>query len=717
MTNEHNILRRLAGLLNIDLKAVSKTVALLDSGNTVPFIARYRKDETGGMSDNTLRELERELQRIRQLEERRSDVIRLIDEQGKMLPELLKAIKNAATATELEDLYRPFRPKRRTRASVAREAGLLPLAQAIKDPDVRLTDVSRLAAKLGTTEAFEDADAAIGGASDILAEALAETPQVRALLREGMLQDSRLTAKQKQKGDSVYRLYYEFSEGWRRLKGYQILAINRGEQEGWLRVSVDDERLESTALLMRYFRAGADKASLIKAVCEDCWKRLLKPSLETELRNEQTKKAHEEAMTIFSANLRATLLAPPLRDKIVLAMDPGFRNGCKLAVCDRQGGVLDTAVIYPLPPQSKVNESQNVLKQMIQENGVDVLALGNGTATRETEQFARRFMEETGLDIPLLIVNESGASVYSASEEAANEFPDLDVSLRSSVSLARRLQDPLAELVKIEPRALGVGQYQHDMNQKELASRLDSVVEDCVNEVGCDLNTASVALLSHIAGINRTLAVNIVKWRDANTRFRNRSELKKVPRLGPKAFEQCAGFLRIADGDEDLDRTSIHPESYAAAKQLIKKHNIQSIEDARNIPVTQELADDLGVGRMTLQDIVEAMQKPGLDPRKIRRLIERDQTIQDMTDLRPGMVLPGIVRNVTAFGAFIDIGIHQDGLAHISELSDQFVTDVAAVVAAGQEVQAAVLSVDVEKKRISLSLKPSAGGSISSGLA
>ena len=592
----------------------------------------------------------------------------------------------------------------------------MPLAQAIKNPDVPLADVKRMAAKLGNTEAFSDAEAAIGGASDILAESLAETPQVRALLRERMQQETRITSHQKQEGDSVYRLYYEFAENWHRLKGYQILAINRGEQEGWLKVSLDDERLDSTTLLLRFFRTRTDKSALIESICEDCWKRLLRPSLETELRNEQTKRAHEEAMMIFSANLRATLLAPPLRDEVVLALDPGYRNGCKLAVCDRQGSVLDTAVIYPLPPQSRVSESKNVLWKLVQNNNVDVLALGNGTATRETEQFARQFLEEAGLDIPLLIVNESGASVYSASEEAANEFPDLDVSLRSSVSLARRVQDPLAELVKIEPRALGVGQYQHDMNQKELSARLDNVVEDCVNEVGCDLNTASAALLSHIAGINRTIATNIVEWREANKRFKNRKELKKVPRLGPKAFEQCAGFLRITDGDEALDRTSVHPESYGPTKLLMKRYGIQSIGDVEDIVITQELADELGVGRLTLQDIVEAMKKPGLDPRKIRKLIERDQTIQDMSDLRPGMILPGIVRNVTAFGAFIDIGVHQDGLVHISELSDQFVHNVAAVVAAGQEVQAVVLTVDQDKKRISLSLKPSLGGSISTAL-
>lgn len=716
MANDQHIQRQLADLLDINLKAISTTVGLLDSGNTVPFIARYRKDMTGGMSDDTLRELERQLQRLRQLEERRSDVVRLIEEQGLMVPELQVQINKATTTTELDDLYRPFRPKRRTRASIAREAGLMPLAQAIKNPDVPLADVKRMAAKLGNTEAFSDAEAAIGGASDILAESLAETPQVRALLRERMQRETRITSQQKQEGDSVYRLYYEFTENWHRLKGYQILAINRGEQEGWLKVSLDDERLDSTTLLLRFFRTRTDKSSLIESICEDCWKRLLRPSLETELRNEQTKRAHEEAMMIFSANLRATLLAPPLRDEVVLALDPGYRNGCKLAVCDRQGSVLDTAVIYPLPPQSRVSESKNVLWKLVQNNNVDVLALGNGTATRETEQFARQFLEEAGLDIPLLIVNESGASVYSASEEAANEFPDLDVSLRSSVSLARRVQDPLAELVKIEPRALGVGQYQHDMNQKELSARLDNVVEDCVNEVGCDLNTASAALLSHIAGINRTIATNIVEWREANKRFKNRKELKKVPRLGPKAFEQCAGFLRITDGDEALDRTSVHPESYGPTKLLMKRYGIQSIGDVEDIVITQELADELGVGRLTLQDIVEAMKKPGLDPRKIRKLIERDQTIQDMSDLRPGMILPGIVRNVTAFGAFIDIGVHQDGLVHISELSDQFVHNVAAVVAAGQEVQAVVLTVDQDKKRISLSLKPSLGGSISTAL-
>ncbi len=517
--------------------------------------------------------------------------------------------------------------------------------------------------------------------------------------------------KQKKEGDSVYRLYYDFSESWTKLKGYQVLAINRGEKEGWLKVSLSEETVDPAALLGRFFRVTDEKRSLIETICEDCWKRLLKPSLETELRGEQTLKAHEEAMRIFSANLRATLLAPPLRDKVVLALDPGFRNGCKLAVCDKQGSVLATAVIYPLPPQAREAEAKQVLARLIAENRVDVLAVGNGTATRETENFVRDFLEESGLALPILIVNESGASVYSASEQGAKEFPDLDVSLRSSVSLARRLQDPLAELVKIEPGALGVGQYQHDMNQKELAARLDSVVEDCVNEVGCDLNTASEALLSHIAGINSTIAGNIVKYREENTRFRNRAELKKVPRLGPKAFEQCAGFLRIPGGEEALDNTSVHPESYAAARALTAKFAVQSVEDLQKVVVSDRLASELQVGLPTLRDIVESLKKPGLDPRRIRQLPERDQSIHDVSDLRPGMVLPGIVRNVTAFGAFVDIGVHQDGLVHISELADDFVRNPAAVVEAGREVKAVVLEVDQEKKRISLSLKPSRGGS------
>lgn len=717
MANDQTIFQRIASELELPVKDVAAAAALLDDGNTVPFVARYRKEVTGNMDDQKLRELERSLDRIRQLEQRREDIMRLICEQDKLDSKLEQAIVSAASMAELEDLYRPFRPKRRTRAMIAREAGLLPLAQAIKSPKVARQEVMRLAAELAGSEAFPDVEATLVGAGDILAEALADSAAVRERLRRVLLREARLVSRQKQEGDSVYRLYYEFAEPWPRIKGYQVLAINRGEKEGWLKVEMDSTQIDPQAILEHFFTVQAEKQDIVAQICLDAWKRLLKPSLETELRAELTARAHEEAMQIFSANLRATLLAPPLRDKVVLAMDPGYRNGCKLAVSGKQGEVLDTDHIYPLPPQARERDSSATLLRLIKRYGVEVIAVGNGTATRETEQFAQKVLAEADLTLPMLIVNEAGASVYSASPLAAAEFPDLDVSVRSAISLARRLQDPLAELVKIEPEALGVGQYQHDMNQKELTARLDTVVEDCVNEVGCDLNTASQGLLRHIAGINDTVAKNIVAYRQEHGGFKKRDELKKVPRLGPKAFEQCAGFLRIHNGDEPLDNTSVHPESYAAARKLLKRFGLggksakgigeQAFSAQWAAADPERLAQELGIGVLTLQDMAEALEKPGRDPRKLRNLPERSQTIQGIEDLEVGMVFPGIVRNVTAFGAFVDIGVHQDGLIHISEMADQFVSNPSLYVTAGQNVTVLVLEVDVPKKRISLSMKAS----------
>lgn len=713
-----DMIKQLAKRLEISEAAARAAAELLDAGNTVPFIARYRKEKTGGLDDEKLRALERELASLRQLEERREDILRLIGEQGLLTPDLERQIREAESVTKLEDIYLPYRPKRRTRAMIAREAGLLPLAQALKSPDVSWPEVRALARKLAGSEAFPDEEKALGGASDILAEALAESLPVRERLRKKLKREAFAVSQAKRKEEaSVYEHYYDFSCPWHKLKGYQVLALNRGEKEGWLKVSVDDGETDAERELMGFFRDQPAKRPIFKELCRDCWKRLLKPSLETELRNEKTAEAHEEAMRIFSENLRAALLAPPLRGKVLLALDPGFRNGCKLAVTDAQGKVLDTGTIYPLPPQNRAEDAARQIEGLCALYHVDALALGNGTATRETENFLKKSLRGEAASLPLLIVNEAGASVYSASELASKEFPDLDVARRSAVSLARRVQDPLAELVKVEPKALGLGQYQHDMNQKALEERLDRVVEDCVNLVGCDLNTASAELLQHIAGIGGKLADNIVAYREENGAFASRAELKKVPRLGPKAFEQCAGFLRIPGGREFLDNTSVHPESYPAAKSLLRKLGLrpdperpQLTEDlAALLPpaARDETAAALGIGRPTLDDILEAMSKPGRDPRSLRTLETRSSLAESIEDLKPGMRLPGVVRNVTAFGAFVDIGVHQDGLVHISELSDQFVQNPSAVARSGQKVEVVVLDVDVRKKRISLSMKPS----------
>lgn len=708
----------LAAEMQLPLPIVEATVSLLDDGNTVPFIARYRKEATGEMDDQLLRSLSEKLVKLRLLEERRAEVRRLIAEQDKLTPELEKSIAAALSPAALEDLYRPFRPKRRTRGMMARERGLEPLAEAMRAPHRKRAEVlQRAATALDPEQGLENVDDALAGAMDILAEDLSDDAKVRARLRSLLWREGQLSTRQKQEGDSVYRLYYDYSEPLSRVKGHRTLAINRGEREGWLQVKLELPEAGALQILTAVFQVSADKEDWIQSLCADAWKRLLFPSLETEIRHQLTESAEDEAMGLFATNLRATLLAPPLREHTVLAFDPGYRNGCKLAVTGPHGEVLATGHIYPLPPQAKVEDSRRTIERLIKQHRVEVLALGNGTATRETEAFIRAYLQDRGLNLPLVLVNEAGASVYSASPLAAEEFPDMDVSLRSSVSLARRLQDPLAELVKIDPEAIGVGQYQHDMNQKALAAKLGDVVEDCVNRVGCDLNSASRALLSHIAGVTPRLAANIVSYRSENGLFKNRKQLLKVPKLGPKAFEQCAGFLRIPDSDEPLDNTSVHPESYPAARQLLKRLKLNVPKGSRlseqalapkfeneNLAV---MAQDLGLGLPTLTDIITALEKPGRDSRENLDLSERSSGLSDITDLKAGMKLKGVVRNVAAFGAFVDIGVHQDGLVHISEMADRFIQDPTQLLQAGQRVEVIVLEVDVAKKRISLSMKPS----------
>lgn len=754
--NNPDFSNRIAKELSLPPSGVAAAIRLLNEGNTVPFIARYRKEVTGGIDDQQLRELAQRLEFLQQLEAKRSDVLRLIDAQEQLTPELQKEIEAADSVTRLDDLYRPYRPKRRTRASVAREQGLVPLADLLRLEDCNRESFNILARQLLDAEkgVLTEEDA-VQGALDIMTEELSDDPRLRhslrkQLLKAGYIHSKRKTLKKKTiknaKDDSadvteraaekatertdttdriertyradktdrysVYDAYGDFSEPLRRTRGHRVLALNRGEKEGYLKVGIGMEDQEAVKIIRGFLPANTEMDSYLRQAAEDSWKRLIHPSLETEIRNELTARAEEEAIIIFAKNLRDTLMAPPLRNHTVLALDPGYRNGCKLAVTDPNGGVLATSHIYPVKPQEDVTGSSRILDELISRHAVGVLALGNGTATRETEAFVRTYLQERGLSLPLVIVNEAGASVYSASELAAEEFPDLDVSLRSAISLARRLQDPLAELVKIEPAAIGVGQYQHDMNQKALSAGLAAVVEDCVNEVGVDLNSASPSLLAYVSGITSSLAKNIHAYRETNGSFKRRSGLLKVSRLGPKAYEQCAGFLRIVDGDEPLDATSVHPESYEAARLLLERLGIRHwtgteeiSQEAARIGI-DKLASELELGIPTLKDIVEALEKPGRDSREDLDLTQRSSVVTDVNDLRVGMKLPGIVRNVAAFGVFVDIGVHQDGLVHISEIADRFISDPLNVVHAGERVEVIVIGVDLERQRISLSMKP-----------
>ncbi len=723
MTNEHtkpNILEEakvLASTLSLPISGVSTAITLLDEGNTVPFIARYRKDQTGGIDDQALRLLEHNLRDLRELEAKRADTLRLIDEQGLLTPELKKEILLAKTKNKLDDIYRPYRPKRRTRASVAREQGLAPIAELLIKAHTSRRDIEALAKKHVNPElGLENTESCIQGALDIIAEDLSDDAELRDTLRTSLKRESLFTSTMKKpKTDdpefhqkaATYQSYAEFQTPIERLRGHQILAMNRGEKEGYLSLAVNSDTDRMHTRIRHKLPKATEVNDLLNQVTEDSWKRLIEPSLTTELRRELTETAEAEAVEIFAKNLRSMLLAPPLRHKTVLAFDPGYRNGCKLAVTAPDGQVLDTAIIYPVKPQENTERSSRTLDALIDRYKVDVLALGNGTATRETEDFIREYQASRRTDLPLVIVSESGASVYSASPIAAAEFPDLDVSLRGAVNLARRLQDPLAELVKIDPEAIGVGQYQHDIDQKRLTSRLGEVVEDAVNEVGVDLNTASVPLLSYVSGISATLAKNI----HAAAPFKKRSDLLKVPRLGPRAYEQCAGFLRIRDGQEMLDNTAVHPESYDTARNLLKLLGIkkwtgkEKVLEASKQRGIEELAKALGTGPKTLEDIATELDKPGRDSRADLEIVERSSEIKEMTDLKVGMVLPGVIRNVAAFGAFVDIGVHQDGLVHISELANHYVSDPSTVVTTGQVVKVKVIDLDLPRKRISLSIK------------
>ncbi|NLJ56364.1 MAG: RNA-binding transcriptional accessory protein [Firmicutes bacterium] len=720
LTIEKKILRRLAAELNLELKYVSQVVALLDEGNTIPFIARYRKEVSGGMTDEKLRLLTEKLTLHRNLEKRREDICRLLAEQEALTPEIEAAIQNAANVTALEDIYRPFRPKKRTRATRAKEKGLEPLAQLIMagetDPEQAAPDFIDPEKEVFTVED------ALGGARDIIAEMIADEPQLRPQLRSLILTEGIITSKvrpaeEKRDEKGTYAMYYDFAEPCWKIQPHRILALNRGEREDFLQVKIAAPEEEILQRLKEfYIRADHQDNSrhqLLEAIA-DSWKRLLYPSLEREIRSELTQKAEEQALKVFQENLKSLLLIAPVRGKRILAIDPGLRTGCKIACVDETGKLLETAVIFPTPPRNDQVNSARIVLALLEKHNLNAIVIGNGTGGRATEAFIAALLKKEKIDLEYTVVNEAGASVYSASALGQAEFPALDVAERSAVSLARRLQDALAELVKIDPRSIGIGQYQHDVNQKELAATLDGVVESCVNQVGVDLNTASPALLSYVAGINKTVAANIVAYREKEGSFQSRAELKKVPRLGPATFQQCAGFLRIPAAANYLDRSAVHPESYATAKRLMALTGIEPTDLGKkelHLPPSRikELAAALQVGEPTLQDILDEFVKPGRDPRDDLPPPVFRKGILQLEDLEEGMELQGVIRNVVDFGAFVDIGVHEDGLVHISELSSAYVRHPLDVVKVGDVVKVRVIAVDLQKKRISLSLKKAGG--------
>ena len=705
------IVEILARELGQQAEYVKNVVQLLDEGNTIPFIARYRKELHGAMDDTTLRNLETKLRYLRSLQERREEVLRAMESQGKLTPALRRAVEAAGTLAEVEDLYRPYRPKRRTRATVAREKGLEPLAAELFRQDGR---APTLLAKgyINPELGVETVEEALAGASDILAEEISDDAAIRKDLRQLMARRAVLTSRAASpETDSVYRLYYDFSCPAAQLQGHQILALNRGEKEGFLKLSLDLPGAQGAALVCRHaLKPQKTVSAFVKAAAEDAYARLIAPAAERELRNDLTGRASEGAIQNFSLNLKPLLLQPPVKGAVTMGLDPGYRNGCKVAVVDPTGRVLDTAVVYLTGSQKKQEEARARLLSLIQTHGVRHIAIGNGTASRETEALTADLIRQMP-EVSYMIVNEAGASVYSASPLAAEEFPEYDVNLRSAVSIARRLQDPLAELVKIEPQAIGVGQYQHDMPQKRLTEALEAVVEDCVNAVGVDVNTASPSLLAQVAGLNATTARNIVAYREANGPFTGRKQLLKVPKLGPKAFQQCAGFLRVPESRELLDHTGVHPESYPAAEQLLQLLGLRKGESLAGLCQKvdalgwEQAASACGVGVPTLRDMARELEKPGRDPRQElpAPLLRRD--VMAIRDLKPGMVLTGTVRNVIDFGAFVDIGVHQDGLVHISQVTNRFIRHPSEVIHVGDVVQVAVLEVDEKRGRISLTMK------------
>ncbi len=712
-----DIIEALAEELHIKKSQAEAAVGLIDEGNTIPFIARYRKEATGSLNDEVLRNLDERLKYLRNLEERKAQVLETIREQGALTKELEEQILAADTLVLVEDLYRPYRPKRRTRATAAKEKGLEPLADTLMLQMLKVPALSEAEKYVSAEKGVESAEEALAGAGDILAERISDEADYRAYIREATMGKGILKSQAKDAAEkSVYEMYYDYEEPVKKAAGHRILALNRGEKEKFLSVRVEAPEED----ILRYLRKkvivrdNPNTSAFLEEVIEDSYERLIAPAIEREVRNSLTEAAEAGAVHVFGKNLEQLLMQPPIVGRVVLGWDPAFRTGCKLAVVDETGKVLDTVVIYPTAPQNKVAEAKRVVKNLIKKYGITLISVGNGTASRESEQVIVELLKEIPeLKVQYVIVSEAGASVYSASKLATEEFPDFDVAQRSAVSIARRLQDPLAELVKIDPKSIGVGQYQHDMNQKNLDEALTAVVEDCVNRVGVDLNTASAPLLSYISGISKTVAKNIVTYREEHGRFEDRRQLLKVAKLGPKAYEQCAGFMRISGGKNPLDATAVHPESYGAVDILLGKLGYAKEQiEAGGLPgigkkaiQKKKLADELGIGEITLADILKELEKPARDPRdEMPKPILRTD-VMDMKDLKPGMVLKGTVRNVIDFGAFVDIGVHQDGLVHISQICDRYIKHPLEAVSVGDIVEVQVMSVDVDRKRIQLTMK------------
>nr|WP_276572126.1 Tex family protein [Crassaminicella indica] len=715
------IVNQLAKEFQIKSYQVQETIKLIDEGNTIPFIARYRKEATGGLSDEVLRQIYDRLTYLRNLEERKEEVIRLIDEQGKLTDELKEEILKATVLQKIEDLYRPFKPKRRTRATMAKEKGLEPLAEMLLKQEVIEGTIE------GLSEPFINSDLgvntvedAVNGAKDIIAEIISDNAEYREKIRALNLKKGIIQSKAQDEDEkTVYEMYYDFQESVNKIANHRILAINRGEKEKKLKVKLlsPDEEIINYLQDKVITNPKAITTKILLEAIEDSYKRLISPSIEREIRNSLTERAEEEAIKVFAKNTKPLLLIPPVKNVRVLAIDPSFRTGCKLAILDETGKLLDYTTIYPNEPHNKIEESKKIMKELIEKYDIDIIPIGNGTASRETELVVAEMLKDIKREVYYTIVSEAGASVYSASKLATEEYPDVDVSIRGAISIGRRLQDPLAELVKIDPKSIGVGQYQHDLNQTKLGQALENVVEDCVNSVGVDLNTASPSLLNYVSGISSSIAKNIVKYREENGKFKNRNQLKKVKRLGDKAYEQCAGFLRISDGDNPLDNTAVHPESYAITMRLIEKlgYTIDDIKEGKLRNIDEKineygkelagLAEELEVGLPTLKDIISEIKKPGRDPREeMPKPVFRSDVLK-MEDLRIDMIMTGTVRNVVDFGAFVDIGVKQDGLVHISQLSDRFVKNPMDVVSVGDEVKVKIIGLDIERGKISLSMK------------
>jgi len=716
--NTMDINKELAKEFGLKQEQVDNTVALIDDDKTIPFIARYRKELTGSLDDQILRELYDRLMYLRNLEKRKEEVTAAITEQEKMTPEIEAAISAAVTLVEVEDIYRPFKPKRRTRASIARENGLEPLAVMLMAQENSTEPEKEAEAFIDEEKKITDAQTALQGAMDIIAEDISDDADIRKKLRALAGEKGELVSKASDpEAESVYMNYYEYSEAIPKVANHRVLALDRGEKEGFLKVSVTlDETMATDVIFGKYIKANNACGELVRAAAADSYKRLIFPSIEREIRSEMSAKAAEDSIKVFAANLRQMLLQPPLKSSIILGLDPGYAHGCKTAVIDGTGKVLDTAIIYPVGSAGAVEAAKKKVKEFIQKYNVNVISIGNGTASRETETFAAEIVKEVPQDVSYMVVSEAGASVYSASKVAAEEFPEYDVSIRGAISIARRLQDPLAELVKIDPKAIGVGQYQHDMPQARMSEALGGVVEDCVNSVGVDLNTASHSLLSYIAGINATVAKNIVTYREENGRFTDRKELLKVPKLGKKAFEQCAGFLRVRDGKNPLDNTAVHPESYEAATSLLSEcgftiadiagSGAEGITEKANSIGIENISKSLGIGVPTLTDIIGELKKPGRDLRdELPAPLLRSGDVMEIKDLKPGMELVGTVRNIIDFGCFVDIGVHEDGLVHISQICSKYIKHPLEAVKVGEVVKVRVLDVDLKRNRISLTMR------------